>query len=77
MIILFQKMKSFYHLHDFLGEEKQDEVLLFEDNFGDNSDDLKNVKKCNHTEDTDNDIFIDIVEKDSKKSWTLKSWKFF
>ena len=70
-------MKSFYHLHDFFGEEKQDEVLLFEDNFGDNSDDLKNVKKCNHTEDTDNDIFIDIVEKDSKKSWTLKSWKFF
>ena len=39
--------EEFLPLHDFLWEEKQDEVLLFKDNFGDNYDDLKNVKNAN------------------------------
>ena len=49
-------------LHDFLGKEKQDEVLLFKDNF----DDLKKRKHYKDT-DTDNDVFIVIVDKDSEK----------
>ena len=49
-------------LHDFLGKEKQDEVLLFKDNF----DDLKKRKHYKDT-DTHNDVFIDIVDKDSEK----------
>ena len=42
MIISFQKIK-FLRLHDFPGKQKQDKVLLFKDNFCDNSDDLKNA----------------------------------
>ena len=49
-------------LHDFLGKEKQDEVILFKDNF----DDLKKRKHYKDT-DTHNDVFIDIVDKDSEK----------
>ena len=49
-------------LHDFLGKEKQDEVILFKDNF----DDLKKRKHYKDT-DTDNDVFIVIVDKDSEK----------
>ena len=67
--------EEFLPLHDFLGEEKQGKVLLFKDNFGNNSDDLNYVKKHKHKEDTDNDIFIDTVE--NRKSQALKLWEFF
>ena len=36
--------EEFLPSHDFLGEEKQDEVLLFKDNFCDNSD-VENCRK--------------------------------
>lgn len=40
MTISFQKI---LRLHDFPGKQKQNKVLLFKDNFCDNSDDLKNA----------------------------------
>ena len=40
MTISFQKI---LRLHDFSGKQKQNKVLMFKDNFCDNSDDLKNA----------------------------------